>query len=50
MSACRDAFIGTTNLYNREVQQGEDRCQWVPIRTCEHVKNVDVSDAEASGQ
>ena len=48
MSAYKDAFIGTTNLYICEVQQGEERYQWVPIKTYESVKNVDVSDMEAS--
>ena len=48
MSAYKDAFIGTTNLYICEVQKGEDRYQWVPIKTYEDVKNVDVSDMEAA--
>jgi B12 binding domain len=50
MSAYAEAFIGTTNLYICEVQQGEDRYQWVPIKTYENVRNVDVSDMEASGE
>jgi ABC-type branched-subunit amino acid transport system substrate-binding protein len=44
MSAYKDAFIGTTNLYIGEVQKGPDRYQWVTIKTFEGVRNIDVSD------
>ena len=50
MGAYEDAFIGTTSLYICEVQQGEDRYQWVPVKTFEGVRNVDVSDMEAPDQ